>query len=339
MARLSVAMCNYNHAKSIGRAIDAIISQSRPPDQFVIVDDGSTDNSIDVIESYCRRCSFIHLERLPANTRAVGAIKRVLELVDGDYLYSAAADDYILPGFFQESMSLLEKFPEAGLCCSDPYIEENGKRTLYPQKLVNESGYLPPGRLVDIMRSRRVWIAGNSCVVKRSAQDSAGGYDVDLKWHCDWFILLVMAFREGLCYVPKGFAVNVVSDGQYSAVGQRDPVQQNGVLGHMLDVLRSPSYRTVLPLFQQSGCLSVFWRPWYAPELLRAICSSSRHWNSETLKLIRIPIFWGMGDCLRYCFRIPSRIGAAMKRAIWKPVPENIKQRYKAHKDTKVGER
>ena len=52
---LSVGMPNYNHGHLIGRALDAIVAQSRPPDELIIVDDASTDRSLEVIESYAKR--------------------------------------------------------------------------------------------------------------------------------------------------------------------------------------------------------------------------------------------------------------------------------------------
>jgi glycosyltransferase involved in cell wall biosynthesis len=49
MARLSVITCNFNYEIYVSRAIRAILCQSRLPDEYVIVDDGSTDDSVSVI--------------------------------------------------------------------------------------------------------------------------------------------------------------------------------------------------------------------------------------------------------------------------------------------------
>ncbi|MBM3777382.1 MAG: glycosyltransferase family 2 protein [Acidimicrobiia bacterium] len=49
---LSALMLNYNHGRYLGRAIEAIVAQSRPADEFLILDDASTDDSVEVIERH-----------------------------------------------------------------------------------------------------------------------------------------------------------------------------------------------------------------------------------------------------------------------------------------------
>jgi len=58
---LSVIMSNYNHSRFLPEALDAIVNQSRQPDEFIIIDDASTDNSVEIIQSYASRYPFIKL--------------------------------------------------------------------------------------------------------------------------------------------------------------------------------------------------------------------------------------------------------------------------------------
>src|SRR5690349_5161882 len=99
MPTLAVFMPNYNHAKLLPRAIEAIVSQNRQPDDFLIIDDASTDDSVAVIERYRQQYPFIRLVRHQSNQGLMATMKTILSDIQADYLVGAAADDYMLPGF------------------------------------------------------------------------------------------------------------------------------------------------------------------------------------------------------------------------------------------------
>jgi glycosyltransferase involved in cell wall biosynthesis len=64
---LSVIMVNYNHGKFIGEALDAILSQSYRPMEIIVIDDASTDNSLEIIQQFVRRDLIIRLIRREKN--------------------------------------------------------------------------------------------------------------------------------------------------------------------------------------------------------------------------------------------------------------------------------
>ncbi|HZV78570.1 MAG TPA: glycosyltransferase family A protein, partial [Candidatus Binatus sp.] len=73
-ARLSVILPNYNHGALLPRSLGALIQQSLPPHEILVIDDGSTDNSVAVIEAYGRRSDRIRLIRHMANRGAFAAV-------------------------------------------------------------------------------------------------------------------------------------------------------------------------------------------------------------------------------------------------------------------------
>src|ERR1700677_4302933 len=72
---LSVILPNYNHAKLIPRALYAFLNQTPPAEEIIVIDDGSTDDSVKVIEEFARRHRSIRLIRHPANRGIVAAVK------------------------------------------------------------------------------------------------------------------------------------------------------------------------------------------------------------------------------------------------------------------------
>ena len=92
---------NYNHAKLIGRALQALTAQERPPDEIIVVDDASADDSVRVIEEFAAKAPALRLLRNTHNLGAIATLQRGLRAAQGTYVYFGAADDFVLPGFFE----------------------------------------------------------------------------------------------------------------------------------------------------------------------------------------------------------------------------------------------
>src|ERR1044071_8971404 len=99
--RLSVLMPNFNHGRFLPEALDAILGQSYQPFEVIVIDDASTDNSVEILERFAARHSCIRLVRNEQNMGVMHNVNHLLNLASGDYLLFAAADDVILPGFFE----------------------------------------------------------------------------------------------------------------------------------------------------------------------------------------------------------------------------------------------
>ena len=265
-AKLSVLMANYNHAQYITEAIEAVINQSHKPYEFIILDDASTDNSVDIIQKYAQSIPFIKFFINKENQGVLRNANRLLDIAKGDYVFFNAADDKILPGFFEKCMDLLSRYPNAASCCSDPvFIKEIG-HTSYTQRLnLSETAtYFNPSELVKILKDTGFTIPGSTLVIKRQYLLDLGGFHPQLKWHIDWFASHVIAFRKGICYIPEPLACFRILPDSYSSSARRskrgDKLYKS-VIKEMLDLLLSDSYRDVLPLFKESGFLTIIGIP------------------------------------------------------------------------------
>jgi glycosyltransferase involved in cell wall biosynthesis len=274
-------MANYNHAQYVGEALQTILEQAFRPTEVVVVDDGSTDDSIAVIEQFARRDPIIHLVRNIRNRGAVFSQNRALNMASGDYVCAVSADDKVLPGFFEKSMMLLAQYPQAGLCCSDPVFFEDGTGIIHENKLFWSENpcYLSPEELAAVIRGR--FIAGHTSIVKRSALLEAGGLMPEFRWHCDWFAMLVIGFRYGICYIPEPLAALRVRPNSYSASGTKNRTAQCEVLNQILYHLKLPSYRDVLPYFYRGRVLYTF--KW---DICRVIFSNPKYWNFQSIRLV-----------------------------------------------------
>ena len=206
---LSVFMPNYNHAAYLPTALDALLKQTLPATKIYIVDDASTDNSRTIIESYALRYPNIIVPRfLNENRGCIQNVKDWLEFDESDFIFIAAADDRIHPTLFEESLTLLRRFPQAGVCSAySRYMDANGNdlgrfKSWGP---LQTPGYITPQEAERFLLARDSWFVGTTTVY-RGAILRAQGYDAILGGFADGFVCRVMALRGGVCFIPSELA-------------------------------------------------------------------------------------------------------------------------------------
>jgi glycosyltransferase involved in cell wall biosynthesis len=235
---LSVVLPNYNHGSLIARAINALLSQDRVPDEIVIVDDGSTDNSVAVIRALAAGSSTIRLIVKETNEGALAALARGLAECHGQYVYFAAADDWVLPGFFSSALALFERCPNAGVVCGESRLvsgrtgESLGARPIVLPS--NCETYFSPERTAQLLKRADNWILTGSALFDRERVVAAGGFQADLGSFSDGYLARKVALTHGFCFIPRAMAVWQVFDDSFSRQTASDPVVTERLLAHAL---------------------------------------------------------------------------------------------------------
>jgi len=128
---ISVVMPVYNGEKYLREAIDSILNQTYNDFEFIIINDGSTDKTDEIILSYDDpRIVYIKNEE---NLQIVKTLNKGIDLAKGKYIARMDADDISLPKRFEKQMKFMEKNPEIGVCGT--WIEVFGirnERLKYP---------------------------------------------------------------------------------------------------------------------------------------------------------------------------------------------------------------
>lgn len=124
--RISVAICTFNGANFIEPQLESILSQSRPPDEVIICDDASTDNTINIVQRITSQCPITL--RIIQNEKRLGIIKnfeKAIRCTTGDIIFLCDQDDV----WFKEKIDTL----------SAPFVENDKIGLVYGNAILTDA--------------------------------------------------------------------------------------------------------------------------------------------------------------------------------------------------------
>lgn len=265
--RLSVIMTNYNDSAFLPARISSILEQLGPSDEFLFIDDCSTDQSLSIVKEFALKDPRLKIIENPQNLGVVKSANIGYNAAKGKYLTSLAADDRILPGFVEKTLTPLLENPEYGLCCSDCamwYDRVPGKdpNKIYTTKLLENiegTQFFPPQKLLSVIRERRFWIPGHTSIIKRELFLKYGGLDGRLGPLSDWFLIHTIALFHGAIYIPEDLAIWRQFPSSYSShLGQRKKTSNSQV--ELFRMLAEKERKVVRHLFKSSKLTNYYVR-------------------------------------------------------------------------------
>lgn len=257
--RISVVVPNYNHAQYLPRCLNALINQPVLPFEIIVVDDASTDNSVEVIEEFARRHPLVRLARNEQNLHVVRTMARGLSLASGEYVLFSAADDEVRSGIFDHLSHLIRAYPNAGVYSGVGEFCDTvtTMKWYYGGGMPSRPCYLSPQEVVDIAKTGKLSICSYNAVFNKTALLDAGGWIPDLRWSSDWFATHVVGLRHGMCHAPEILSTAYIYPNSYSQLPGRLAAECK-VVDRLLDLLDSAPYADVAPLIRRSGLLGSF---------------------------------------------------------------------------------
>jgi glycosyltransferase involved in cell wall biosynthesis len=203
---LSVVLTSYNYARFLPAALGALAGQTRPPDELIVIDDRSSDDSVAVIGAFLDRFADARLVQNPRNLGTIANLNLGLELARGDVVFFAAADDVTDPALLERGMGLLGAHPGAALFSArSDIIDKDGTVTgrLATGMPLRRPGFMPPDAVARQLMRDDTWLLGNTTLYRRAALVAAGGFAPELGSFCDGYVSRLLAARHGACYSPE----------------------------------------------------------------------------------------------------------------------------------------
>lgn len=194
---VSVVIPAYNYAHYLPAAIDSALRQEHADYEIVVVDDGSTDNTPEVVKQYGARVRYIYQK----NTGLPAARNTGIRAARFDYIGLLDADDVWLPTFLRLAMETFARLPPefAIVACRSIYIDGNGTR-LFTKRL--DIALSKEITCRDIILKTR--FSPSAVVVKKAALQEAGFFDETLRSSedRDMWIRIAARHRVWLSHEP-----------------------------------------------------------------------------------------------------------------------------------------
>jgi glycosyltransferase involved in cell wall biosynthesis len=111
--KVSVIVPSYNHARFLRACLDSVISQTFSDWELILIDDGSSDNCVEIARSYSDPRIQVHQNE--TNLGTYGTQQRALAMAQGDYVAVLNSDDFWIPGKLEEQVKALDANPSLRL--------------------------------------------------------------------------------------------------------------------------------------------------------------------------------------------------------------------------------
>ncbi|AEE44218.1 glycosyltransferase family 2 protein [Cellulomonas fimi] len=201
MPRVSTVVVNYNNGDFVRRCVESFLAQTRPPDEVVVVDDASTDGSLDELAALEREHREVRVVRHPTNLGVARTRIDGVAASTGDLLNYIDSDDFLQDdGKLQAELELRDHYVtrlgREVVAFSDVHIAD-GEGTVVAR--FRDIRPVREGRVLDGLITRTCLVPQNF-LVSRRVYDSVGGHDPALSFYENWDLKLRLSAAVDLAF-------------------------------------------------------------------------------------------------------------------------------------------
>lgn len=239
MPKISVLMSVYNRADYVGEAIESVLNQTIDNWELVVINDGSTDNSEEVISRYASHLTYCS----QSNHGMAGGLNHALRLSNGEYIAFLSSDDKLMPDSLENLSAVLDNSPDISIAHSDGYVcNESG----HIFNLFSKYMFIPPvSDLLEQLAIDNVVNIVDSALTRRSSLEKVDGpFDEGMHGFEDWDLCIrLAALNEKFFYIEKPTFIYRIHQGQKSSPKSSiSDKRRNSLLRSRLKLINSPSF-------------------------------------------------------------------------------------------------
>ena len=207
--KVSIITASYNYESYIKDAIESVIAQTYQEWEMIIVDDGSRDNSVEIIKNYCNNDSRIRLYQHDngKNKGLAQTLRLGVEKSETNWIVFLEADDTITPDYLEKKILVLQKYPDLKFIFNDVNlfgdIERIKKYDEYfslVYKILKSRTY--PDNLLNCFEENNI-IPTFSCVMLKKELWNSLDFNSPLRPCLDYYLWLQIARRTEMYYLSE----------------------------------------------------------------------------------------------------------------------------------------
>lgn len=205
----------------------AVLEQRRPPDEFIVVDDASTDNSLEVLTQF-EGLRGLKVYRNETNVGPTAIIKKWLPRMESDFCALLSANDLIFPEMLDRLATQAEINPDTGFVVSNPvyFKGDPAKATFLTSDAAPRDGYFSKEEFKDAFLANDLKLSTVGAIYNRKAIIEVDGIHENTKWYSDWLNYVVLGFRYGMSVIRENLAAARMTDRSYWKDGISSPENQ-----------------------------------------------------------------------------------------------------------------
>ena len=174
MPKVSVVMSCYNEEKTVAKAIESILAQSFDDFEFIIVDDGSEDQTLDILNSYGKKDHRVKILRNDQNLGLAASLNIGINEAVGQYICRMDADDESLKHRLEIQNDYLDQNPDVDILGTNAFL-------IHDERVSSESDMLLSHQEIYRNRYKKTMVIHPTVMIRKVCFDN-GQYDPNLKW-------------------------------------------------------------------------------------------------------------------------------------------------------------
>ena len=311
--KFSIIIPLYNKAPYIRKALETVCAQTYRDYEIIVVNDGSTDDSAVVAESYLQHAEGICYTIISQHNAGVAAARnRGVKQASGDYMAFLDADDWWEPTYLERMAQLIANYPEAGLYASNYVYYKPGKTRV---ALNIPTGYINYPKAYYEGSAMPIWTGAT--IMPKTVLEEIGGFPLGIKLGEDFLLWAKTALHYKVAFLnePLAYYNNDVPANMRATRNLHEPEH------HMLfrldlsfgDEKLSEDWQRLLDKLRVNGLLDYWMSEAYhdsAAEELKKVDWSQQ--SAAVKQMYQMPIW------LLKTKRWIMRVGSMLKQAILK---------------------
>ena len=184
----------YNTAHYLRKTIDSILAQTYPNIEYIVLDDGSTDNTLDILKSYGDR---IVWDSHP-NMGETRTVNKGFGMAKGDYIVVVSADDPVKPNLAEVGVQWMERHPEALIGYPDWDTIDSQGEVITTHKLLDYD--------YEIMTRMHYCLPNAGTIIRRRVLELETGRDPNYRYVGDYEFFLRVGLHSPFVHIPETLA-------------------------------------------------------------------------------------------------------------------------------------